>query len=202
MGLHTSYLGHVRIAPALNPDEIEFVRRFNETRHCGDDDTPLRTVQHPAENEPTGDVGAYNRAANGMPGLWCPWTCCGTGCCLHWDGVEKPYSPQQWLEYLIDTFLRPGALLDGDPEAERLGLTFDHVLDGVLVGERRETAELFALEVERNVVTRRVLVPAAEGTDDYGYRSPERERQSRTERIAARRARFAAAIAEDLDRTG
>ena len=202
MGLHTSYLGHIRIAPALSPDEIEFVRRFNETRHCGEDSAPLRTVQHPAENESTGDVGAYNRAAPGMPGLWCPWTCCAAGCCLHWDGVEKPDSPQQWLEYLIDRFLRPGALLGDDPEARRLGLTFDHVLDGVLVGERRETSELFALEVERNVVTRTLLVPAAEGTDDYGYRSPEWERESRAERIAARRARFAAAIAEDLGRTG
>lgn len=65
-----------------------------------------------------------------------------------------------------------------------------------------EASKLFALEVERNVVTRTLLVPAAEGTDDDGYRSPEWERQSRAERIAARRARFEAAIAEDLGRTG
>ena len=202
MGLHTSYLGHVRITPALNSDEIEFFRAFNETRHHGDDDAPLRTVQHPAENDRTGDVGAFNRAAPGMPGLWCPWTCCGTGCCLHWDGVEKPYQPQEWLEYLIDTFLRPGAVLHGDASALEVGLTFDHVLTGMLVGERRETAELFALEVRDNVVTRRVLVRGAEGTDEWGYRSPEWERESRNERIAARRLRFEAAIVEDLRRTG
>lgn len=202
MGLHTSYLGHVRVAPALNPDEIEFLRRFNQTRHCGDDDTPLRTVQHPAENEPAGDVEAYNRAAPGKPGLWCPWTCCATGCCLHWDGVEKPYAPREWLSYLVDTFLRPGAALSDDPRARRLGLSFDHVLNGMLVGERRETAELFALEVHDNAVTRRVLVPGVEGTDEWGYRSPEWERESRQQRLAARRRRFAQAIAEDLRRAG
>lgn len=202
MGLHTSYLGHVRIVPALTSDEIEFLRAFNHTRHCGDDDAPLSTAQHPAENEPTGDAGAYNRTAPGMPGLWCPWTCCGTGCCLHWDGIEKPYAPQEWLTYLIDTFLRPGAALAEDPEARQLGLTFDHVLNGMLVGERRETAELFALEVRDNAVHRRVLVPGAEGTDEWGYRSSEWERESRQERIEARRRRLEAAIAEDLRRAG
>jgi hypothetical protein len=201
MGLHTDYLGHVRITPALNADEIEFLRGFNGTRHCGDR-SPLDVVQHPADNDPTGDVDSYNRTHAGMPGLWCPWTCCGTGCCLHWDGVEKPYAPQEWLRYLIDTFLRPGAALSDDRDAQRLGLTFDHVLDGMLVGQRRETGELFALVVRENVVRRRVLVPGAEGTDEWGYRSPEWERQSRQERIEARRRRFEVAIAEDLARTG
>lgn len=201
MGLHTSYLGHLRIAPTLNSDEVEFLRSFNHTRHCGDQ-APWDVAQHPADNESGRDVGAYNRTAPGMPGLWCPWTCCDTGCCLHWDGVEKPYSPREWLTYLIDTFLRPGATLAGDPGARQLGLAFDHVLDGMLVGQRRETGELFALEVVGNVVTRRVLVPGAEGTDDWGYRSPQWERESRRERIGARRRRFEAAVAEDLRRVG
>lgn len=202
MGLHTSYLGHVRIAPALNEKEVEFLSGFNHTRHCGDQERPLSTAQHPADNERTADVEAYNRAAPGMPGLWCPWTCCSTGCCLHWDGVEKPYSPQEWLTYLIDTFLRPGGALHADAEARGLGLTFDHILNGMLVGERHETAELFALEVRDNVVSRHVLVPGAEGTNEWGYRSPEQERESRQQRIASRRRRFEAAIAEDTRRAG
>ena len=172
MGLHTSYLGHLRIAPALNADEIEFVRSFNRTRHCGEDDAPLRTAQHPADNAPPPDLTAYSRTAPGMPGLWCPWTCCNDGCCLHWDGAEKPYAPQDWLRYVIDTFLSPSATLRRDPQARGLGLTFDHVL----VGERRETSELFALVVRRSAVRRRVLVPAAEGTNEWGYRIRSRSR--------------------------
>lgn len=198
MGLHTSYLGHVRITPALNAEEVDFLRSFNHTRHVGDEDAPLVVAQHPSDNAIRGE--AANRTAPGMPGLWCPWTCCGTGCCLHWDGVEKPYAPAEWLSYLIETFLRPGAALADDLRARQLGFTFDHVLDGMLVGERRETAELFALDVVRNVVSRRVLVPGAEGTDEWGYRGPDWEQESRQERIAARRRRFDAAIAEDLRR--
>jgi hypothetical protein len=201
MGLYTDYLGHLRITPALNADEIDFLRGFNATRHWGDR-SPLDVVQHPADNDDAGDVDSYNHTSPGMPGLWCPWTCCGTGCCLHWDGVEKPYAPREWLRYLIDTFLRPGAALSDDPDAQRLGLTFDHVLDGMLVGQRRETSELFALVVRENVVRRRVLVPGAEGTDEWGYRGPEWERQSRQNRIEARRRRFEAAVAEDLARAG
>jgi hypothetical protein len=201
MGLHTTYLGRARITPALSADEVEFVRAFNHTRHCGDRG-PLDVVLHPADDAPAGDVEGYNRGSRGMPGLWCPWTACGQGCCLHWDGAEKPYSPEQWLRYVIDTFLRPGAALADNPAARRLGLTFDHVLEGVIVGERQETTELFALEVRDNVVTRRVLVPGLEGTDDWGYRAPAEERQSRQDRIEARRRRFEAAIAEDLARAG
>jgi len=201
MGLYTDYLGRAQITPALSAGEVEFLRAFNRTRHCGDRG-PLDVVMHPADDERVGDVDAYNRTSRGMPGLWCPWTTCGQGCCLHWDRAEKPYAPERWLTYLIDTLLRPGAALAADPVARDAGLTFDHVLDGVIVGERRETAELFALEVRANVVTRRVLVPGAAGTDDWGYRAPEQERASRQEQIESRRRRFAEAIAEDLAQSG
>jgi hypothetical protein len=200
MGLLTDYLGHLRIAPVLSAQEVEFLQAFNRTRHCGDDDAPLRVAQHPSDNEPTGGE-SYNRPAPGMPELWCPWTCCDDGCCLQWDGVEKPYAPQEWLTYLIDVFLRPGARLRRDAEARRIGLSFNHVLDGMLIGERRETSELFALEVRANSVRRRVLLPGRAGVDSWGYRAPDEERLSRQERKLSRLRRFETAVAEDLARS-
>lgn len=201
MGLHTDYLGSLRIEPALSPAEVDFLKSFSRTRHCGDRPA-LDVVQHPADNGPSEDVEAYNRVTTGLPGLWCPWTCCDEGCCLHWNTHEKPYAPERWLRYLIDTFLRPGAALADDPRAQELGLTFDHVLTGVLVGERRETGELFALGVTRNVVRRRTLVPAREGVDEYGYGDPDEERAERMAYLAARRERFRAAVLQDLQRAG
>lgn len=201
MGLHTDYLGRVRIEPPLSPDEVDFLKSFNSTRHCGDAGA-LDVAAHPADNERTGDVDGYNRTARGMPGLWCPWTCCDDGCCLRWDQGEKPYAPQAWLDYLIDTFLRPGAALAGQEAAADRGLSFDHVLNGVLVGERRETGELFALEVDHNRVTRRTLVPADDGVDEWGCASLEDEQQRRAERRVARRLRFERAIADDARRAG
>lgn len=201
MGLRTSYLGRVRVEPPLSPDEADFLHAFNATRHCGSTG-PLDVAEHPLDNEAVPEGVGYNDAAPKMPGLWCPWTCCPDGCCLRWDGVEKPYAPQLWLAYLIDTFLRPGAALPDDAAARQRGLTFDHVLNGMVVGERAETAELFALQVRNNKVVRRTLVPPLEGVNEWGYGSDEQERQGRAERLAARRARYAAAIAEDLRRTG
>lgn len=201
MGLHTDYLGSLRIEPALSPAEVDFMKSFNHTRHCGDRPA-LDVVTHPSDNDPTDDVASYNRVSQGMPGLWCPWTCCHEGCCLLWDQGEKPYAPDPWLRYLIDTFLRSGAALSADPAARALGLTFDHVLNGMIVGERRETSELFALVVKGNVVRRRTLVPPRPGVDEWGYRGECDERADRDAYRAARRDRFAAAIAEDLRRAG
>lgn len=201
MGLHTDYLGSLRIQPALSPAEVDFVKSFNRTRHCGDR-AALDAATHPTDNDRVGDVESYNRVARGMPGLWCPWTCCPEGCCLRWNEHEKPYAPEQWLRYLIDTFLRPGAGLAADPEARALGLTFDHVLGGMIVGERRETSELFALAVKDNVVRRRMLVPPREGVNEWGYRGEEEERVERTAYLAARQERFAGAMTEDLRRAG
>lgn len=199
MGLHTDYLGSLRIAPPLSPAEIDVVKGFNRTRHCGDR-APLDVVTHPSDDDPSADVASYNRVAAGMPGLWCPWTCCDKGCCLRWDLAEKPYAPDRWLRYLIDTFLRPGAALAADPAARAAGLTFDHLLGGALVGERRETGELFALSVKDNVVSRRTLVPPRDGVDECGYRSADEEREQRTAYLAARRERYDLAISEDLQR--
>lgn len=201
MGLHTDYLGRARIEPPLSPDEVDFLKSFGRTRHYGHR-AALDVADHPADNDRTGDVDTYNRAAPGTPGLWCPWTCCDEGCCLHWDGVEKPYAPQQWLTYLIETFLRPGAVLSGDPSARSRGLSFDHVLNGMIVGERRETTELFALEVRNNKVRRRTLIPPLDGVDEWGYRTDSEERIDRRARADARRERYAAAVAEDLRRAG
>lgn len=201
MGLHTDYLGSLRIEPRLSPAEVDVLKSFHRTRHCGDRGA-LDVVAHPADNDPAGDVASFNRVAVGMPELWCPWTCCDEGCCLRWDRREKPYAPDRWLRYLINTFLRPGAALAADPAARARGLTFDHVLTGTFVGERRETGELFALSVKENVVRRRTLVPPREGVDEWGYGDDDEERMEREGYLIARRQRFAAAIEQDRLRAG
>jgi hypothetical protein len=203
MGLHTSYLGHIAIEPPLSPEETEFVRSFGRTRHWDSGETGVRLAAHPSDNDEYDDIDAYNRPAPGMPGLWCPWTVCKDGCCLNWDGIEKPYDADRWLEYLIDTFLAAGGSVAGTDVATKHGLTCDHLLDGVVVGERHETGELFALEVVNCVVVRRTLVPKRPGVDEWGYGSPESERRDRRRRLAERRKRFEAALAEDrLAETG
>ena len=64
------------------------------------------------------------------------------------------------------------------------------------------TGELFVLSVKDNVVRRRTLVSPRDGVDECGYRGEAGEQAERTAYLAARRERFAAAVAEDLQRAG
>lgn len=55
-----------------------------------------------------------NEPPIGQPGLWCGWTPSVDGRGIEWDGVEKFYAFDAWLEYLIEHFLgRWGYRLDG-----------------------------------------------------------------------------------------
>jgi hypothetical protein len=85
---------------------------------------------------------------------------CLDGCCLASDGHEKFYRPVEWMQYLIQHFLMPGAAASciGLPMFEHF--TFDHRLDGLVVGCRRDTKELFAIEVLNNEVTSASSAPA------------------------------------------
>lgn len=69
-------------------------------------------------------------------------------------------------------------MLAADPEARAVGLTYNHVVGGMTVGERPETCELFALAVRGNVVRRRTPVPAREGVDQWGVRGGARSDRS------------------------
>ena len=97
------------------------------------------------------------RRASGQPNLWCDWQVCWEGDCLAWDGTEKSYSMVPWLRYLIAHFLKPGARAVGRPGFEEF--SFDHVVNGMVVGCRRDTKELLAVSVRNNRVTERILNP-------------------------------------------
>lgn len=178
MGLHTTYVGRLDIAPVLRGETADWLRAFARTRHWDHPDGPLRVAQHPVDDEPGYDNReGYNRAAPGLPSLWCPWTVCEDGCCLHWDGLEKPYAGGRWLEWLIANVLAP-----------------EHVLDGMLIGELRETGAVTALEVVGNELTTRVLVPARQGVGEYGLDDPAERLEGRVEQVLQRARRFRAGL--------
>jgi hypothetical protein len=111
----------------------------------------------------------YNRVAAGQPELWCHWAPCLDGCCLSSNGNENFYEPVAWMRYLIQHFLKPGAAASrsGLPAFEHF--TFDHRLEGMVVGCRRDTKELFAVVVKGSRVTEKVLRP---GLPAYVDRPP------------------------------
>jgi hypothetical protein len=160
MGHTTDFLGHIDIHPPLNQDEVEYLLAFAGSRRFDREGGPYAVPGNPrAEERESVDVDTYNRTAPGQPQLWCQWVPCPDGCCLSFDGREKFYEPVRWMRYLIDHFLKPSAVASasGLPWFELF--TFDHVLNGTIVGCRRDTRELFMIVVRNNRVTTKVLRP-------------------------------------------
>lgn len=161
MGFTTDFIGHVDIEPALNRSEIAYLMAFAQSRRFDRPGGPYDVPGNPRAEDPD-DVPTdqYNEVAPGQPGLWCSWVPCWEGCCLAFDGTEKFYQPVPWLRYLITHFLKPGALASRSDAPWFRDFTFDHVLDGMVVGCRRDNKELFALTVTGNRVREKVLRPA------------------------------------------
>ena len=173
MGYTTDFIGHIDIEPGLNQDEIEYLTAFSESRRYDREDGPYAVPGNPFAETRTGrgdiEIDRYNRVAPGQPELWCQWEPCWSGCCFSFDGTEKFYQPVRWMEYLIEHFLRPGALASTtrDPQFEHF--TFDHRLDGIVVGCRRDTKRLFAITVTDNVVREEEL---RRGLSEYADMPP------------------------------
>ena len=94
MGYSTDFSGKLTINPPLQPHMVEEINLFCEERHGGDMDV-----------------------FPGMPGFWCDWETDGEK--LFWNGTEKSYAMDEWLEFLIKKFFNPwGCTLTGKMLAE------------------------------------------------------------------------------------
>jgi hypothetical protein len=158
VGYTTDFIGHIDIAPALNGEEIAYLTAFSSSRRCARPGGPYAVPGNPRAEELTTEVS--NRVPDGQPGYWCNWVPCWDGCCLAYNGHEKFYGSILWLRYLIEHFLKPGAEASRSGERWFEGFTFDHVLEGLVVGCRRDNKELFAIHVSDNQVREDILRPA------------------------------------------
>lgn len=159
MGYTTDFIGHVDISPPLNEAESLYLTAFSASRRFDRPQGPYFVPGNPQAEEQHADpdLDRYNATGHGQPGLWCDWVPCLDGCCLSFSGVEKFYDPVEWLRYLIQHFLKPGARAARSGLEEFESFTFDHRLDGMIVGCRRDTRELFAITATNNRVTRKLL---------------------------------------------
>lgn len=161
MGYTTDFEGSVTVTPPLNAHEIAYLREFADTRHCVRKSGPWTTSRSdstPADS----DVSDPNEYQPGQPGYWCNWEPVDDGSALTWNGVEKFYDSPEWMSYLIDTFLKPGALLADEmthPVADRhypqefAHFTFDHVVDGTIDAQGEDADDRWRLVVAANAVT-------------------------------------------------
>lgn len=163
MGYTTDFTGHVSIEPPLNEHEIAYLRRFSESRRMQRQRGPYCTGTGPYGQDRESDVTDYNHPPVGQPGLWCNWTVSDDGARIEWNGSEKFYYSDEWMRYVIDTFLAPEATLKQElanrtegrhyPE-EFAHFTFNHVTNGVIDAAGEDETDRWRLSVRDNVVER------------------------------------------------
>ena len=158
MGYNTDFVGHVLVDPPLNTEEAEYLIAFNHTRRWDRPD-PYFILDHPMQPDPHDDIDRYNQPAPGEPGLWCPWVPCLDGHCLTVDGTEKTYGAGRWFDYLVGSFLAPGAAVAKLRDPRFAAFTFDHVCEGVVAASRRDTGELSLIVVTDSEVEELVVMP-------------------------------------------
>lgn len=134
------FTGHIRIQPALNETERAHLARLADSRGT------LRGT-------PTG------RGDRDVPFARLGWEACSGGCCLTWNpSLEASGMMVPTLRFLIDHLLRRGARAEGRVASE--GFTFDHVLEGAVMGRSPGDAEARLIDVVGSAVSERLLPPA------------------------------------------
>lgn len=138
MGYTTDFSGSLSFNKPVAPWLEEYINKFSETRRMKRDPEKIKAAfpnwgemcfNGELGNEGqyfiggTGDFGQnrdnsiidYNASPAGQPGLWCQWVIENGE--LQWDGGEKFYEYEDWLDYLIENFFEPlGYILNGDIE--------------------------------------------------------------------------------------
>lgn len=158
MGYDTEFWGHVNVTPPLNPNEIDYLKDFSESRRFARHSGPYTVDDGEYRGADTIDYNAY---AEGQHSLWCDWVPNADGTCISWNGTEKFHEPDQWMAYLIDTFLKPGAHLSAELRDrvpgryydKRFGsFTFDHVVDGTIGAQGDDHDDRYQVVVTNNRV--------------------------------------------------
>jgi hypothetical protein len=158
MGYTTEFQGSIQIQPPLNDAEIEYLRKFNDTRR-------MDRAKGPYFVDGTGEFGQghdadirdFNRPPAGQPGLWCHWTPTNGGTAIEWDGGEKFYHADAWMAYLIDHFLKPGAEASKSNDPQFNQFTFDHVCNGVIKAQGEDMDDRWKMLVEDNKMSTKPL---------------------------------------------
>lgn len=149
MGYTTEFYGRIKVEPPLNKEEIEFLTKFSRTRRMNRRNGPYfvdGTEAFGQGQDP--DITEYNYPPPGQPGLWCQWLPSDDGEYIEWDGGEKFYNAAEWMTYIIEHFLKLGAI--GNAE---LPFLKDHICNGEIEAQGEDHDDRWLLKVTDNVVT-------------------------------------------------
>jgi hypothetical protein len=132
MGYQTEFTGSVTVEPPLAAAQVAHLREFSEERH---DDWDIPNIPR---------------------SVWCDWVATDDGTAIKWNGTEKFYDGDQWMRYLIDTFIQPAG----------------HVVNGVIEAQGEDPDDRWDLVVTHNEVTVRDYKTVPVDADPLAYLPP------------------------------
>ena len=126
MGYTTDFYGRFNLDRPLTEAHATYLSRFSETRRMARDPKAVESLPDPAREAvglpigPEGDfyvgeVGSserigvpnYNKWPSSQHELWCEWVPTEDNLGIEWNGAEKFYKYTEWLNYLVENFLKP-----------------------------------------------------------------------------------------------
>lgn len=155
MGYNTDFTGSIQIEPPLNQSEINYLTKFGWTRHKTRKQGPFYVVDQEWNEYSFNDPNAINiNSPEGkQPGIWCHFIPTEDGSELVWDESEKTYDATEWIEYLINTFLKTNATAKDSKLPYFENFTFDHVCNGELFACGEDYDDRWKIVVKDNKVS-------------------------------------------------
>ena len=159
MGYTTEFKGQFDLTPALSADQVKYLQKFAQTRRMKRNpeiagnmlDTAREAVGLPVGEDGEYFVGGLGNAGQGhdlsiidynkppatQPTLWCQWTPSDSGNFIEWDGNEKFYRYVEWLQYIIDKFLKPWGIIS----------------NGTVIWQGESLEDVGTINVNNNIIT-------------------------------------------------
>ena len=158
MGYTTYFGGEFNLDKPLTEEHNAYLTKFAESRRMKREPYFVETLPDPIRESvslPIGYQGEYfvggqdfcgqredhsvvdyNDPPENQPGLWCQWVPTEDGTQIVWDDGEKFYDYVEWIEYLIEHFLKP----------------WGYVLSGEVSWEGEESSDIGVIYVKDNQV--------------------------------------------------
>lgn len=136
MGYNTNFSGSFDLDEPLTKEQIAYLTEFSRTRRMKRDLECIEKINdllrlavglqigidggyYVASDTDDSSVINYNHPPEGQPGFYCQWIPSEDGTYISWDGGENFSEYVEWIEYIIEHFLKPwGKILNGGVEWE------------------------------------------------------------------------------------
>ena len=124
MGYTTDFTGKFTLDRVMSEEHAAYLNKFADTRRMQRNVKLAVKLGDPVRKAvglPVGEQGSYfvgeddfhgesvingNKPPADQPGLWCQWEVTNNRKDIEWDRGEKFYGYVEWIQYIIDHFLK------------------------------------------------------------------------------------------------